>query len=72
MKERKKCLILFISYAYTIINSFIFFFMIYEATQYTRHQIYRHNKGDTMKMRNKLYLRVILLINYMMEENLLL
>ena len=28
------------------------------------------HQGDTMQMKSKLYLRIILLINYMMEENL--
>ena len=51
-------------------NSFIFFFMIYEATRYTRYQSYRQQKCDTMEMKGKLYLRTILLINYMMQETL--
>ena len=44
--------------------------MIHEATRYTRYQSYRQHKGDTMKMKSKLYLRIILLINDTMEENL--
>ena len=28
------------------------------------------HQGDTMQMKSKLYLRIILLINYIMEENL--
>ena len=54
-------------------NSFVFFFMILEATwytRYTRYQSYRQQKGDTMAIKNYLYLRIILLINYVMEENL--
>ena len=43
--------------------------MIYEATRYTRYQSYRQHKGDTMEIKS-LYLRIILLINYVMEENL--
>ena len=31
---------------------------------------YKQVKGDTMEMKSKLCLRTILLINYMMEENL--
>ena len=31
---------------------------------------YRQHQGDTLKMKSKLYLRIILLINYIMEENL--
>ena len=46
--------------------------MIHEATRYTRYQSYRQHKGDTMEMKSKLYLRFILLIDYMMEENLFL
>ena len=44
-------------------NSFIFFFMIYEATRYTQYQSYRQRKGHTIEMKSKLYLRIILLIN---------
>ena len=51
-------------------NSFIFFFVIHEATRYTLYSNYSRHKGDMMKMKNKLYLRIILLINYIMEENL--
>ena len=40
--------------------------MIHEATHYARYQSYRQDKGDTIEMKSKLYLRVILLINYMM------
>ena len=69
---KKKGLILFISQVCTKINSFIFFSMIHEATRYTRYQSYRQHKGDTMEMKSKLYLRFILLIDYMMEENLFL
>ena len=46
--------------------------MIHEATRYTRYQSYRQNKDDTMEVKSKLYLRITLLINYMMEENLFL
>ena len=42
----------------------------HEAKRYTGYQSYRQHKGDTMKMKSKLYLRIILLINYTMEENL--
>ena len=31
---------------------------------------HRQHQGDTMQMKIKLYLRIILLINYIMEENL--
>ena len=37
--------------------------------QHGTHDI-RQSKGDTMEMKSKLYLRIILLINYIMEENL--
>ena len=40
-KERKKCIISFVRYVQTIINSWIFFFMIHEATRYTQYQSYR-------------------------------
>ena len=30
-------------------NSFIFFFMINEATRYTRNQSYKQHKGNTME-----------------------
>ena len=53
-------------------NSF-FFFMFDEATSYTRCQSYKKTQGryaGAMEMKSKLYLRIILLINYMMEENL--
>ena len=50
-------------------NSFIFFFMIHEAARYTRYQSYRQHGGDTMEMKSKLYLQIILLMNYMIEEN---
>ena len=40
--------------------------MIHEATRYTRCQ----HKGDTMEMKSELCLRTVLLINYLMEENL--
>ena len=46
-------------------------FMIHETTLYTRLQSYSQHKSDTMEMKSKLYLRIILLINYMMEQNLL-
>ena len=44
--------------------------MIHEAARDTQYQSYRLHKGDTKQMKSKLYLRIILLINYMMEENL--
>ena len=31
-------------------NSFIFFFMIYEVARYTRYQTYRQHKDDTMEI----------------------
>ena len=49
-------------------NSFIFFFMIHEAIQYTPYQSYRQHKGDTIELKSKLNLRITLLINYMMEK----
>ena len=42
----------------------------HEAKRYTGYQSYRQHKGDTMEMKSKLYLPIILLINYMMKENL--
>ena len=69
-KERKKDFIPFISSVYVLMNCFIIFFMIQEATRYTRNQSFRQHKPNTMQMKSKLYLRIILLINYMMEENL--
>ena len=44
--------------------------MIHEATRYTRYQSSKQLKGDAMEMKSKLYLQNILLINYIMEENL--
>ena len=44
--------------------------MIHEAAPYTRYQSSKQLKSDTMEMKSKLYLRNILLINYIMEENL--
>ena len=57
-KERKKGLILFISYVYVLMNSFIFFFMVHEATRYARCQSNRQHQDDTMQI--KLYLRIII------------
>ena len=37
-KKKRKDIIPFISKVYVLINFFIFFFMIHEATQYTQHQ----------------------------------
>ena len=54
-------------------NSFIFFLMIHEETRYTWDQSYRQRNDDTiqiMEMKIKLYLQTILLINYMMKEDL--
>ena len=42
--------------------------MIHETTRYTRYESYREHKGDTMETKSKLYLRIILLIDYMMKE----
>ena len=64
------CLIPFISQVYIIMNYFLFFFMIHEATRYTRHQSYKQHEGDAMEIKSNLYLRITLIINYMMEENL--
>ena len=36
------------------IKTLIFFFMIHEATRYTRYQSYRQQKGDTIEMKSKL------------------
>ena len=44
--------------------------MIHEATRYMQYQSYRQRKGDAIEMKGKLYLRIILLINNMREENL--
>ena len=52
------------------LHSFIFFLMIHEATQYTQYQSFRQHEDNTMEMKSKFYLQIILLINYMMEENL--
>ena len=51
---------------------FIFFFMILETTRYTRYPSYRQHKGDTMKVKSKLYLQIRIksLFNYRMEKNL--
>ena len=43
--------------------------MIHEATRHTRYQSYIQHKDDTIEMKSKLDLRIILLINYMMEDN---
>ena len=45
-------------------DELFFFFMIHIATRYKRYQNYRHHKGDTTDMKSKLYLQIILLINY--------
>ena len=70
-KERKK------DVSYSLYQSglhynelFSFFFMIHEATRYTRHQSYKQHEGDAMEINSNLYLRITLIINYMMEENL--
>ena len=34
-------------------NYFILFFMIHEATRYTRYQSYRQHKGNTMETKTK-------------------
>ena len=46
--------------------------MIHETTRQTWYQSYRQHKGDTIEIKSQLYLQIILLINYMMEENLFL
>ena len=54
-------------------NYFILFFMIYEATRYTRYQKLQTTQGrndGAMEIKRNIYLRIILLINYMMEKNL--
>ena len=51
-------------------NSFLFFFMIYKVARYARYQSYIKHKDYTMEMKSNLYLRIILLLNYIMEENL--
>ena len=68
-KERKKEVSYSLSQVYTIMNSFIFVFIIHEATWYIRFQSYRQHKSDTMEV-SKSYLQVIWSINQMMEENL--
>ena len=55
------------SYVYFLMNSFILFFMIHETTPFKGS---RQHKGNTMQIKSKLYLRIILLINYITEENL--
>ena len=49
----------------------VFFFVIHEAIRQTQYQSYRQLKDDKMEMKSKSYLRIIFLINYMMEESLL-
>ena len=61
-KKKKK-----VSYVYFLMNSFILFFMIHETTPFKGS---RQHKGDTMQIKSKLYLRIIMLINYITEENL--
>ena len=68
--ERKKEVSYSHYQVFTLTNSFIFCFMIHEATRHTRYQSYIQHKDDTIEMKRKLDLRIILLINYMMEENL--
>ena len=51
-RKKRKGLIPLISYVCTIMNSFVFFFMIHEATRYTRYQSYRQHKGDTMAIKS--------------------
>ena len=48
---------------------FFFFYDSWSNTVYTILKLQQH-KGDTMKMKSKLYLRITLLINYIMEVNL--
>ena len=68
-KEGKKERKTFIRQIYTIMNSFISFSWFME--QHSTHDIkVTVNKGDTMEMKSKLDLGTILLINYMIEENL--
>ena len=40
------------------------------CSRYARYQSYMQHQDDTMEMKSELDLRNILLINYMMEENL--
>ena len=47
----------------------VFFFVIHEAIWQTQYQSYRQLKDDKMEMKSKSYLRIIFLINYMMEES---
>ena len=59
--ERKKCL--------------NFFFIIYQATRYTRYQSYKQHKGDTMSKlvnynKRVNYIYEVYCYNYMMQENL--
>ena len=44
--------------------------MIHKATRYTRYQSYKQHDGDAMEIKINLYLRITLIVNYMMEENL--
>ena len=71
-KKKKERSVLLPTLGFILINSFISFFMIHEATRYILYQSYRQNKDDTMEVKSKLYLQITLLINYMMEENLFL
>ena len=51
-KKKKQRSYPFISYVCTIMNSFVFFFMIHEAARYTRYQSYRQYKGYTVEIKN--------------------
>ena len=61
----KKCLIAFIWQVYIIMNSFIFFFMIHEATQYRQYRRYRQHKGNQWTNKDE---EEIILTNYIVSS----
>ena len=74
-KERKKYLISFYFLYCVGLHYNDFFFLFHDWRSNTVHtmpklQITQGRYDGAMEMKSKLYLRIILLINYMMEENL--
>ena len=49
-----------------------FFFLFHDSWRNMVYTMlsYRQQQGDTMQMKSNFFLRIMLLINYMMEENL--
>ena len=68
-QKRKRSVLFQLLGLYT--NEFCFLFRVHEAIWQTQYQSYRQLKDDKMEMKSKSYLRIIFLINYMMEESLL-